>query len=124
METISTGFVKGKLSIAKDRLYTDTGEGGLGLIDIRSYISALQVSWFKKIRGKPYDNWRRDIFNLCDENIFIANRDLAAGKFSPVLEGLFAEFHKFRTAFLKDELNILKSDLLYNPVLKRWGDVT
>jgi hypothetical protein len=80
------------------------------------YISALQVSWFKRIMDKPVDNWRRDIYRLCGGNPLIANSKLAERKKSPVLQGLFAEFEKFRLSFLGRENNLLKADLLYNPM--------
>jgi hypothetical protein len=117
MENIVSAFVKGRLKVAKDRLYCTEEEGGLGLINIRDYISALQVSWFKKIMNRPWDNWRRDIFSLCGGNIFIANNKLVTGKNCPILEGLFAEFDRFRLAFLRKDNNLAKSDLLYNPII-------
>jgi hypothetical protein len=122
MEMVITSFVKGRLNVAKDRLYSKPEEGGLGLINVRYYISSLQVSWFKKIMNKPWDNWRRDIFNLCGGNIFIASKQMVTGKNCPILEGLFAEFENFRRIFIKQDNDLAKSDLLYNPVFKEVRD--
>jgi hypothetical protein len=84
-------------------------------------VTALQASWFKKILGKPYDNWRRDVHNLCGGNILIANKSLVSNKNSPILEGLFDGFHRFRKCFIEKEGNVLKSDLLYNPAFDNRG---
>jgi hypothetical protein len=54
-------FVKGKLNISRDRLYTGIDQGGLGLIDINQFIVSQQVLWIKRSMLGATDNWREDL---------------------------------------------------------------
>jgi hypothetical protein len=51
-------FVLGGLSLSKDRIYRLVATGGLGLFDLRDFISALQCSWIKRCSQSINDNWR------------------------------------------------------------------
>jgi hypothetical protein len=49
---IMCDFVKGNLNISKDRIMRNPEDGGMGMINIEHYLTAIQASWIKKIRGK------------------------------------------------------------------------
>ena len=48
IDNMITGFVKGKLNIAKKRLYLTPKEGGLGLFDIPTFLHAQRCAWVKR----------------------------------------------------------------------------
>ncbi len=55
MQNIIDRFVTGSIVIAEDRLYSKPKNGGLGLIDLKNYITALQCSWIKRCRQQIND---------------------------------------------------------------------
>jgi hypothetical protein len=46
--TLITDFVKGKLNIAKKRLYLTPSEGGLGLFNISDFLRAQRCTWIRR----------------------------------------------------------------------------
>jgi hypothetical protein len=54
-------FCVGTMRTAAKKLYTPLSEGGLGLIKINDYITALQCSWVKRLTQHWGDNWRYDL---------------------------------------------------------------
>jgi hypothetical protein len=69
MQTVIDGFVKKNLVIAAERLYLKPSEGGLGLICLSSYISALQCSWLKRCLTSINDPWRWNLARSCNFNL-------------------------------------------------------
>jgi hypothetical protein len=69
-------FVKAKLSISRERMYGSISQGGLGLIDVSSFIKAQHVLWIKRSIGNASDNWREDIYNLSYGNPLILHPSL------------------------------------------------
>jgi hypothetical protein len=61
IESLIVNFVLGNIKVAKDRLYISPKEGGLGLINIFSYLLGLQATWVKRAADSPRDNWRNDL---------------------------------------------------------------
>jgi exonuclease III len=119
-ETIIYNFVKGSLNVAKDRITLSISDGGLGMINVRDYISGLQVSWFKKIRDGIMDNWRRDIRALTFNNPMLAGSKTFVNMGSPTLTGICSEFEKFKKIFTGMDGNLLESYLIENPCLSVW----
>jgi hypothetical protein len=112
-------FVCGKLSIGRDRLYSKLNQGGLGLINISSFIQAQQVLWIKRILYSACDNWREDIFNFTFGNPLILDPSLFNVGEHPILSMIAKSFVNFKREFFKENLNFRKSNLLLNPVLVR-----
>jgi hypothetical protein len=54
-DNLITTFVKGKLNIAKKRLYLPTEHGGLGLFAIDDFLDAQRCMWIKRCIG--LDEW-------------------------------------------------------------------
>jgi hypothetical protein len=59
---------------AAKKLYTPLSEGGLGLIKINDYITALQCSWVKRLTQHWGDNCRYDFKKKCYGNPLIADK--------------------------------------------------
>jgi hypothetical protein len=113
-------FIKGGLNIAKQRITGDVDAGGLGMIDVQSYITSLQAAWFKKINGNISDNWRFDINKAASGNIFAIDPGELKKTGLVIATGIAESFCKVRLEFCKTENNLLESFAVNNPVLKRF----
>jgi hypothetical protein len=118
-ESIINAFVKGRLQIAKERMTLKLNAGGIGMINISHYITALQAAWIKKINGKVIDNWRRDLVVATGGNLFVQNGKLLSQYESPILKQIAVSYNEVRKNFLSLDNNLLNSYLLYNPVLNK-----
>jgi hypothetical protein len=49
IQNIMNNFVLGSTKVAKDRLYLEPKQGGLGLINVDTYLVGLHVAWVKKL---------------------------------------------------------------------------
>jgi hypothetical protein len=119
-ESIIYDFVKGSINVAKDHITLSSWDRGLGMINIRDYVTGLQASWLKKIRGGISDNWRRDLRVMTGGNPLLANANTFANLGSPVLTGICKEYEVFKRVFTKVENNKLESSVINNPILARW----
>jgi hypothetical protein len=45
-------FVKGNLNVSKDRIMMNPEDGGVGMINVEHYLTAIQASWIKKNKRK------------------------------------------------------------------------
>ncbi len=65
-DKLITDFVKGKLNIAKKRLYLPPSEGGLGLFNISDFLDAQRCTWIKRSADLS-EPWKAHIFisNYC-----------------------------------------------------------
>jgi hypothetical protein len=115
---ITFEFIKGSMAIAKDRLTEAPIHGGLGMINVDHYLTALQASWVKKINGNFIDNWRTDIFNLTNGNVLVASPVAIGDLNAPILTKICNSFDKVREAFLSLDNNILASNIAHNPCLR------
>jgi hypothetical protein len=70
LQNLIDGYVTKGIVIASDRLYQKTNKGGLGLIKVENYITALQCSWIKRCSMRINDTWRWNLGLAC--NIFLA----------------------------------------------------
>jgi hypothetical protein len=66
-------FCIGPLKVAKNRRYEPPSAGGLGLINLRDFVSALQCTWVKRVHSHGVDTWRYDMLQLCFGNPFLLN---------------------------------------------------
>jgi hypothetical protein len=107
-------YVVGNLRIAKDRLYADPANGGLGLIDLDQFLVGLHVSWVKKAGLSTIDNWRVDLRSITYGNPFISGTYLPALDMMPVLKTLAVDYDRFASAFYATEGNLKDAFLLFN----------
>jgi hypothetical protein len=57
MNEIIEGFVTHNLVISKDRIYVPVNKGGLGLINLESFLAAQKCSWIRRCFFKINDPW-------------------------------------------------------------------
>ncbi len=58
LQKLLDDFCTGKSRIAKKKLYLPPNIGGLGLIKLSDFVTALQCSWVKRVTQHWGDNWR------------------------------------------------------------------
>jgi hypothetical protein len=112
-------FVKGKLNLANERLYTTISQGGLGLIKPEDYLISQQVMWIKRAFEVCCDNWRCDIWDLSSGNPLCSTTELIRADTNPILCNIVKSFEKFRRGYTLTNNNYKKSLLLYNPAIIR-----
>ena len=85
------------------------------MIDLRSFIIAIQTAWIPRALQNTNDNWKYDIlsyYNLRPETLAPINDDIQLGK---VLTGLSKSFELFREKYWQIGNNFLASNIFYNP---------
>ncbi len=119
LQDLMDKFCLGTLRIAKKKLYLPPSQGGLGLIKISSYITALQCAWIKRSCEHWCDNWRFDLKKACYGNPLIANANTFSRVNNPVLHNICSSFGKFALEFYKKDRNYKKALVFKNSMFKR-----
>jgi len=101
LQAAMDNFCLGPLKIAKKKLYIPVHEGGLGLINIKEYIIALQCSWIKRVTQHWNDTWRYDIMRASYGNPLNVSCDTFSAVNNPILYNICSSFGNFRLAFEK-----------------------
>jgi hypothetical protein len=105
--------------VAADRLYTKPKAGGLGLIRLSTYLTALQCSWVKRCSIKINDCWRWELAaacNFCFDNL---RPDSIDRNLHPVLGNIVDSFCNLKIAFLTKHDNYLQALLVDNRMFLR-----
>ena len=113
-QNLIDSFVNNGLTIAADRLYTKPSEGGLGLINLGTYIAALQCSWVKRCAVSINDTWRWVLANSCNfclDNLRYSKIDAAA---HPILAYIALSFSKLQAKYWELNENFLSAPLVDN----------
>ncbi len=119
MEEIIFNYVRGNLSISKEKCSAKPEVGGIGLIDIKQYIVALQVNWVKRALESTRDNWRYDLIRLTSNNPLTLSPMGAPKNRYPIIWQLATSWQAFIKCYYNANDNFKKSFLVNNPNLKR-----
>ena len=114
LETLMNNFVTQGMTIAKSRLYTNPKDGGLGLFDLKIFISALQSTWVKRAYLNCNDNWKFDLRQLCSGNILDIGKIDGNPDCGPLLGNIIKSFKLFQDKFIFSGKNFLKAKILGN----------
>ena len=122
MQIIFNNFCKGKLKVSEDRIYLDPKLGGLGLVNLDAFIISQHCQWFKRANFSTRDNWRVDLLNLCNGNVFTSNPGKICVNKHPILHQLACSMEQFSLSFTSFGANYKMAFLLNNPCFKRSKD--
>ncbi len=114
MQSLIDNYVKASTVIANDRLYLKPSEGGLGLINLNSYISALQCSWVKRCSVTINDTWRWTLAASCNFHLDLLRADNINRELYPVTYNIAKSFSNLQTEFWKLHENFLNAPLVDN----------
>ena len=110
--TLITNFVKGKLNIASDRFFKHPSEGGIGLFEIRSFLTAQKSNWIKKAQ-KLDDHWKLRIYSKSYGNIFNLRSIGFDIESDPIITGIVKAYEI--VLFEHSAKNIKKTYIYENP---------
>jgi hypothetical protein len=83
------------LKVAKNRRYEPAKMGGLGLINLRDFVTALQCTWIKRIYMQGADTWRFYLLQLCNGNPFLINMSIVSKREQPIIFNIAQSFENF-----------------------------
>ncbi len=114
MQTLIDGFVKKNLVIAAERLYLKPAEGGIGLIRLSSYISALQCSWLKRCSVTINDPWRWNLAVSCNFNLDLVRLGDVNEFLHPATNCIIKSVSNLQQKFWKKRENFLMAPITDN----------
>ena len=106
-------FVLKGIKIAKKRAYEEVKNGGLGMFDLKKFITALQCSWIKRA-CVTNDNWKLTLKNLGNGNVLDCHLG-GTENLGTALKNILSSYRILRTYFPKYQNNFLKDKLFNNP---------
>jgi hypothetical protein len=106
-------YVLGPLNIAKNRRYLSRTEGGLGLFDIKLYLSGQKCNWVKRAKNLD-DNWKQRLYSKSLGNIFNLRSEFFDKKTEPILFSIADSFEKLLFAHTNQNENCRVSYLFKN----------
>jgi hypothetical protein len=109
----------GSIVIAEDRLYSKPKNGGLGLINLKNYVTALQCSWVKRCRQQINDPWRWNLAASCNFRLEDLNPKNIDGSLNPVEYNIAVSYELFKKNFLCMNENFLHARLINNDMFLR-----
>ncbi len=118
IERLVFNFVKGPLNIAMNRMCLPVTLGGIGLFDIKDYVTALQATWVKRAAQSSRDCWRADLYTLGAGSPLTINPTEINKPTNPILHNIATSWQNFLTNFSALNGNYLKSRVFNNPLIK------
>jgi len=119
MQKTIDDFCIGTLKVAKNRKYEPAKLGGLGLINLKDFVTALQCSWIKRLHFHGADTWRFDLLRLCNGNPFLLNTTLVSMREHPIIYNIAKSFEVFSKKYYCTGKNYLRAYILGNPLFVR-----
>jgi hypothetical protein len=113
IDNMITGFVKGKLNIAKKRLYLTPKEGGLGLFDIPTFLHAQRCAWVKRSTLLD-EHWKVQLYVNNYGNIFNCKANNTSQLTNPVLFTISNSYETMYNCFVSKNENFRKSFIVDN----------
>jgi hypothetical protein len=114
LQDMIDNYVTHGIVIAKDRLYTKPKYGGLGLINVANYCTALQCSWIKRCYIKINDIWRWNIAVSCNFNLDMIRIENVNARTNPIVYNIVKSFTELQKCFWQKNENFLTAPLVDN----------
>ena len=107
-ENAIANFVKGKLNIAKKRLYLSPDNGGLGLFEINNFLCAQKCTWVRRSIDLS-ETWKVILYTCNFGNLFnIKARNINSIEY-PICHEISKCFEKFSDMFAATAENFRSS---------------
>jgi hypothetical protein len=110
LNSVCEKFVLGTDKISKTKLYIPPKLGGIGLINIGDFLTALKCTWLKKALVSTDDNWKITIRTVTDNFTNFAN----ISGWGEVIENIIGSVQIFKKRWVLHENNFLKANLIDN----------
>ena len=119
LQNMIDNYVTRGIVIAKDRLYIPPRDGGLGLIDLEQYITALQCSWIRRCYTVLNDSWRWRLAENCNFNFENPQIEDPDPRLFPIEFNILSSFKKFQKKYFCMNENFLQAKIVNNPLFLR-----
>jgi hypothetical protein len=114
MNEIIEGFVTHNIVISKERIYVPVKKGGLGLINLESFLAAQKCSWIRRCFLVINDPWRWDFLRLCNYSLSTVRIENFSRDENPMLWTIANAVSVFQKKYwLRDE-NYLEAPFFNN----------
>jgi hypothetical protein len=110
-------FISGKLRLSAKQITMSIENGGLGFIDLNTYIMSLQCSWIKRAYNSTIDTWRLELNKRTGGNVVLTTPRIFRPDINPILNGVSKSFEAFKSSFYKRNDNFLVSHIMGNPLI-------
>ena len=115
-------FVRGKLKIAKNRLYLEKKDGGLGLFEMGNFLGAQSCAWIKRADKGDSELWKIDLKNGSLGTIYNLRKENYNKKLNPILYHIVSAYEKFLFKFSAQNENFKKMFIFNNPLFCMEGN--
>jgi hypothetical protein len=95
-------FASSNLRISKQRVFTGTEMGGLGLFNVRNFLDAQICSWVKRC-GTVDQDWKARLLVAGTGNLYQVHCALGLGDLFPVLNNISRAYGNFVEKFTKNK---------------------
>ncbi len=99
-----TNFVKGKLNVAKKRLYKPVKEGGLGLFEITNFLHAQRCAWIRRCLSLD-EQWKVQLYVNNYGNILNCKSENTNRETHPVLYAISFSYEFMYERFVQKNEN-------------------
>jgi hypothetical protein len=118
LETLIVNFVKGRMNIAKKRLFRSIEDGGLGLFDLDNFLGAQQCMWIKR-SGNLNEQWKVMLYKFNFGRVYNAKASNICKDEYPILENICRNYENFQKFFTKHNENFKHCYIIENKNVTR-----
>jgi hypothetical protein len=106
IQLIINTYVKGNINISQSRIQTRVEDGGLGMFNLKDFLSAQMCSWIGRAYRNQIDNWRYDLkLAAPGNNISLIRPCDLDPDLNPILHGIVCAYREFYSHFTKCNKN-------------------
>jgi hypothetical protein len=95
-DNLITDFIKGKLNIARNRLFKSPAEGGVGLFDIPDFLDAQKCAWIQRSMDLT-EPWKVILYCSNFGNLYNSKARNVSSEEYPLIHGICAGYERMRT---------------------------
>jgi hypothetical protein len=115
-DNMITSFVKGKLNIAKKRLYLPPAHGGLGMFIIDDFLDGQRCAWIKRCVGLD-ETWKITIYVKNYANLFNCKARNINPDELPITYAICKSFERVSNKFTQTNENFRESFIFENATI-------
>jgi hypothetical protein len=107
-ENAIVNFVKGKLNIARKRVYLTPEQGGLGLFNLKNFLDAQKCAWIKRSRDLS-EPWKILLYVSNHGNLHNVKGNNINSEEYPICHSISRSFENFTNMYAKANENFMDS---------------
>jgi hypothetical protein len=112
-ENLITGFVKGKLNIARNRLFKPPVDGGIGLFDIHDFLDSQKCAWIRRSNDLA-EPWKVSLYFSNFGCVYNSKSRNIIPEEYPILNGICRSYERMINHFTTVNENFTKCYIFEN----------